>query len=126
MGKKVLNAKFFNHVVELLHAAKTNVARIVNSTMAHTYYEIGRMIVEEEQDRKGRAEYGKSLLQEWSGILTKEFGKGFSVTNLQQMRSFFITYQKQQTVSVKSGQSIQRTVHVESSIERNHIRMSKG
>ena len=46
------------------------------------------MIVEEEQKGKERAEYGKSLLKELSKVLSKEFGKGFSVTNLQQMKKF--------------------------------------
>ena len=57
------------------------------------------MIVEEVQNGKERAEYGKQILKELSDVLTKEFGKGFSVTNIQQMRSFYLAYEKQQTLS---------------------------
>lgn len=62
--------------------------------MLYTYFEIGRMIIEEEQNGEDRAEYGKYLLEELSGYLTKEFGKGFSVTNLKQMRKFYSVYAK--------------------------------
>ena len=76
--------------------------------MVYTYFEIGKVIVEEEQKGKSRAEYGKQILKGLSEKLTKEFGKGFSVTNLQQMRQFYLTYEKQQTPSVKSekGQTL--------------------
>lgn len=63
------------------------------------------MIIEEEQNGKERADYGKQLLSDLSQTLTKEFGKGFSVTNLQQMRQFYTVYSKQQTLSVKSEKS---------------------
>ena len=57
------------------------------------------MIVEEEQNGKGRAEYGIQLLNDLSHRLTKEFGKGFSTTNIKQMRSFYLAYSKGQTLS---------------------------
>lgn len=63
------------------------------------------MIIEEEQNGKERADYGKQLLSDLSQTLTKEFGKGFSVTNLQQMRQFYTVYSKKQTLSVKSEKS---------------------
>jgi hypothetical protein len=59
------------------------------------------MIVEEEQAGKERAEYGEKLISELSKRLSTEFGRGFSVTNLQQMRNFYLVYEKQQTLSVK-------------------------
>ena len=67
--------------------------------MVVTYYEIGRMIVGEEQLGKERAEYGKGILNELSKTLTLEFRKGFSVTNLKQMRYFYLIYQKGQKLS---------------------------
>jgi len=67
--------------------------------MVNTYFEIGRMIVEEEQAGRDRAGYGMQLLSELSGKLASEFGKGFSVTNLKQMRSFYLIYSKGQTLS---------------------------
>jgi hypothetical protein len=67
--------------------------------MVLTYFEIGRRIVEEEQNGEERAEYGKEHIPDLSRLLTKEFGKGFSATNLKQMRTFYIIYQKRQTLS---------------------------
>ena len=57
------------------------------------------MIVEEEQNGKERAEYGKQILKGLSEQLTKEFGKGFSVDNLQNMRKFYVTYSNYETLS---------------------------
>jgi len=60
--------------------------------MTKTYFLIGKRIVEEEQNGNKRAEYGKNLIKILSKKLTKEFGKGFSETNLEQMRKFFKVY----------------------------------
>jgi predicted nuclease of restriction endonuclease-like (RecB) superfamily len=89
-------------IKNLLDQARKQVVQTVNLTMVKTYFEIGKMIVEDEQNGENRAEYGKEILKNLSAELTKEYGKGFSVTNLQQMKNFFVTYQKQQTVSAKS------------------------
>lgn len=86
-------------VAELLKHARDTVVQTVNKTMVQTYYEIGKMIVEEEQKGKERAEYGQQLIEELSIKLLNEFGKGFSSTNIKQMRSFYLTYSKSQTVS---------------------------
>ena len=104
---------FYSQIVNLLQAARSSAVRAVNQAMVMAYFEVGRMIVEEEQNGSDRAEYGKSLLQGLSKVLTKEFGKGFSVTNIQQMRAFYLAYQKQQTLSVKSEKAIQQTLSVE-------------
>ena len=93
---------FYNKVADLLKEARKGIVQTVNKTMVYTYFEIGRMIVEEEQNGQERAEYGKQILKELSKRLTSEFGKGFSVTNLQQMKNFYNIYGKQQTLSVKS------------------------
>ncbi len=89
----------YNKVAELLKLAQDTVVQIVNKTMVQTYFEIGKMIVEEEQKGKERAEYGQQLIEELSIRLLNEFGKGFSSTNIKQMRSFYLTYSKSQTVS---------------------------
>ena len=81
--------------------ARRNVAIQVNNELITAYWNIGRVIVEYEQDNNKRAEYGQKTLKLLSRTLTKEFGKGFSVSNLQFMRRFYQTYQIQQTVSVK-------------------------
>ena len=67
--------------------------------MTKTYFLIGKRIVEEEQNGNKRAEYGKNLIKTLSKKLTKEFGKGFSETNLEQMRKFFKVYGIPQTLS---------------------------
>lgn len=54
--------------------------------MVYAYFEIGRMIMEEEQHGDNRASYGKQILRELSAYLTNIFGNGFSQTNLKQMR----------------------------------------
>lgn len=93
------NKVIFQQVAELLQNARQQVLRTVNSTMTITYFEIGRIIVEEEQNGKDRAEYGKQLLKGLSQQLTKEFGKGFSIRNLEQIRQFYITFSKSETLS---------------------------
>jgi predicted nuclease of restriction endonuclease-like (RecB) superfamily len=67
--------------------------------MVLAYFEIGKLIVEEEQSGKNRAEYGLQLINELSGSLSKQYGKGFSTTNIKQMRSFYLAYAKGQTLS---------------------------
>ncbi len=106
MSKNKIDTDFYNRVAELLKEARKNVVQIVNRTMVYTYFEIGRMIVEEEQNGKERAAYGKQILKELSNHLSTDFGKGFSVTNLQQMKNFYNVYGKQQTVSAKSENEI--------------------
>ena len=69
--------------------------------MVSTYFEIGKTIVDEEQNGAERAEYGKQLISGLSKRLSKEFGKGFSPTNIKQMRSFYVSYSKGQTLSDK-------------------------
>jgi predicted nuclease of restriction endonuclease-like (RecB) superfamily len=74
---------------ELVQQARQQLARSVNSAMVQTYWHIGRLIVEDEQGGEARAEYGKQQLEQLSARLTEEFGKGFDVRNLRNMRSFF-------------------------------------
>lgn len=87
-----IETAFLENVSELLIQARKNVKTAVNLSMVYTYYEVGRRIVLEEQKGKGRAEYGTFLMKELSGYLTKQLGKGFSVTNLKQMRQFYLIY----------------------------------
>lgn len=88
----VINQNFVNQIKDLLLSARRQVVRQVNQTMVYTYFEIGRMIVEEEQRDKERAGYGKNLLKDLSKELSKEFGRGFSVDNLERMRKFYRIY----------------------------------
>ena len=89
----------YNKIASILEESRKFVATTVNTAMVQTYFEIGRLIVEEEQHGNIRAEYGKETLKNLSIKLTANYGKGFSVTNLKQMRDFYLTYQIRQTVS---------------------------
>ncbi|MFH7015037.1 YhcG family protein [Flavobacterium sp. FlaQc-47] len=93
------NKIIFEQVAELLQNARQRVLSTVNSTMTITYFEIGRIIVEEEQKGKDRAEYGKQLLKSLSKQLTKEFGKGFSLVNLENIRKFYLTYSNSESLT---------------------------
>ena len=125
MSKNLQNTILFQQVVELLQNARQQVLRTVNSTMVYTYFEIGRMIVEEEQSGKNRAEYGKQILKGLSQQLTNELGKGYSLRNLEQIRKFYLIYsnsatvlrifdiQKTQTLSAQLLDNISQTLYAE-------------
>lgn len=123
MSKEVQNTNLFQQVAVLLKNAQQQVLRTVNSTMVFTYFEIGRMIVEEEQNGKERADYGKQVLKGLSVQLTKEFGKGFSLSNLEQIRKFYMIYSKSETLlrisQIQNSQSV--IVESESPISQSLI-----
>ena len=95
----------YQDIKSLLQNARSQVMRAVNTTMVHTYYEIGRLIVEHEQKGQEKAEYGKGTLKQLSDELTQEFGKGFSLRNIETMRKFYLTYRKTQTPSAELEKS---------------------
>ena len=84
--------EFLNKVSLLIEEAKKNVKTAVNIAMVYTYFEIGRMIIEEEQNGDNRAEYGKYIIRNLSSFLTEHYGKGYSVDNLKLIRRFYIIY----------------------------------
>ncbi len=119
-------SEFYNKVANLLKKARKSVVQTVNKTMVHTYFEIGRMIVEEEQNGKERAEYGKQILKELSKKLNAEFGKGFSQRNLEQMRQFYLVYSKTQTVSAEfnlSWSHYLKLMRIENEEERKYYQI---
>ena len=90
-----------NEVKEGLGKARSNVAITVNRELLVSYWKIGEIIVRYEQNEQIRAAYGEQTLKLLAKRLTKEFGKGFSRSNLQNMRLFYLNYQICQTVSGK-------------------------
>lgn len=92
------NDELYSQIASVLSKSRQFVVNTVNTTMVRTYFEIGRIIVENEQNGKSRAEYGKETLKNLSERLTKDFGKGFSVENLDRMRFFYRTYSNSSTV----------------------------
>ena len=93
--------QLFTKIAELIESARQKVATTVNLAMVYTYFEIGRMIIEDEQQGKTRADYGKHILKDLSKRLTEKFGKGFSERNIEQMRQFYRAYSIPQTVSAE-------------------------
>jgi hypothetical protein len=79
-------------VRELILAARRTAAVTVNSLQVITSFEIGRIIIEHEQQGIHRAEYGKMVLKALSERLTTEFGRGFSERNLEYMRKFYLNW----------------------------------
>ncbi len=79
-------------IQNILESSRKRVIQTVNFTMVMAYWKIGEIIVEEEQQGKERAEYGKYLLRELSIKLTNEFGNGFTVTSLKRMRQFYTAF----------------------------------
>lgn len=81
-----------SNIRKLLNQGRKKTAQAVNSIMVQTYWEIGRLIVEDEQQGNTRAEFGKGVLKSLSTELTKEFGKGFDASNLRHMRQFYLKF----------------------------------
>ena len=99
-----ISNNYINEIKRILKNARQKAYTAVNSAMVEAYWEIGRRIVEEEQNGKERAEYGKEILQNLSKELTEEFGKGYSYRTLREIRQFYLMFsdfEKWRTVSAK-------------------------
>jgi hypothetical protein len=84
----------YESIRQVLSTARAQAARAVNWTMVEAYWQIGRLIVEEEQQGQSRAEYGTRLIETLAERLVKEFGKGYEKRNLQYFRQFYLTFPK--------------------------------
>jgi len=91
----------FQNIAEIIQRARYQVQQSVNHAMVQSYWQIGRLIVENEQQGNSRAAYGKQQLQTLSTQLTDEFGKGFDASNLRNMRRFYLCFSKWDAVSHK-------------------------
>ena len=124
------NQQLLEDIKTLLHTSRQYLQQTVNTTMVQTYWNIGRLIVEDEQQGKERAEYGKKQLEQIAETLTQEFGKGFDATNLRKMRQFYQVFPIQDTVRlelswshyrrlmrIENGES--RAWYIQESIENN-------
>ena len=108
---KAVKRNLADRVIALVEDARKRVATAANVALVYTYYEVGRMIVEDEQGGKKRAAYGKAQLVDLSRKLTGRFGKGWSVENLKLMRRFFNVYSNwvngvypiEETANLQSG-----------------------
>ena len=91
LGEKIMKNNFYNDIKSILINARNKVYKTANFAMVEAYWNIGKIIID-EQGGKETAEYGQGLLQELSNQMTKDFGKGFTVTNLKYMRQFYLTF----------------------------------
>lgn len=99
-----ISNNYISEIKKILKNARQKAYTAINSAMVEAYWEIGRRIVEEEQNGKERAEYGKEILQNLSKELTEEFGKGYSYRTLREIRQFYLMFsdfEKWRTVSAK-------------------------
>lgn len=110
MKKEILDTKVLEDIRNLLVSSRQNLVQTVNSAMVQTYWNIGRIIVEDEQQGEQRAQYGKKQLEFISLKLTTEFGKGFDSRNLRNMRQFYITFPIWNAVSTKLSWTHYRTL----------------
>ncbi len=101
MQSLITNKKIIEDIKEVIVNSRQKVAYEVNNTMLLAYWNVGKIIVENEQNGNIKAEYGKQVMKELSKELRKILGSGFSVSNLFNMRRFYITYPKFQTLSGK-------------------------
>ncbi|MDO5090033.1 MAG: DUF1016 N-terminal domain-containing protein [Cardiobacteriaceae bacterium] len=104
-----------NSIAAIIEQARQHIRHSVNTAMVQSYWEIGRLIVEDEQHGEKRAAYGKAQLQTLSKALTARLGKGFDVTNLRNMRAFYLAFPIRETVSpVLSWSHYNRLTRIES------------
>jgi predicted nuclease of restriction endonuclease-like (RecB) superfamily len=97
--KELKTDKLFNAVKSFIEESRNAIAKQVNTATVFTYCYVGKMIVEDEQGGLERASYAKQTLKILSASLTKEFGRGYSVDNLESMRMFYIEYGNSETLS---------------------------
>jgi predicted nuclease of restriction endonuclease-like (RecB) superfamily len=119
----------YSEIKQLIEKAKSFIVQNVNTTLVFTNYHIGKMIVEDEQQGSKRAKYSEKTLGNLSKKLTKVFGKGYSVDNLQRMRSFYILYQERiyATASRKSLKKYETVSHKSSIIKsENTLPIQRG
>lgn len=95
---ETLKKQLFHSIKEIILQARQRVYRMVNSNLLDTYWQVGRLIVEDEQGGSARAEYGKAVLKDLAEQLTEEFGKGFDYTNLTNMRKFYLAFSNLDTL----------------------------
>ncbi len=87
------NQFLYTEVARIIAEAKITAFRSTNTVLLKMYWEIGKLIIEDEQKGKSRAEYGKTVLKNLANQLSLEFGKGFDDSNLRNMRNFFLAFE---------------------------------
>lgn len=99
--EKLPNNNYIEKAINILEFAREQVVKSVHHAMVFAHYELGRIIIEEEQEGKERAKYAKKTIEKLSKKLKKKYGRGYSIRNLEQMRQFYLVYSKAQTPSAE-------------------------
>lgn len=112
--------KLADNIACLVNETKSRLAQTVNVTLVATYWNIGKYIVEFEQQGNAKAKYGTSLLSSLAKLLRMKLGKGYSHPNLNNMRKFYLFYPIFQTVSEKlSWSHICELITIDDELERS-------
>jgi hypothetical protein len=101
--KHIESPRLFDRIVEILETARKTAYRSINNTMVTAYWNIGKEIIEDEQQGELRAEYGKAIIMELSQKLTGLYGRGFDPSNLRYMRLFYQKFSICDALSHKSS-----------------------
>ena len=101
----------YSRIAKIIEDARYQVAQTANLAMVHCYYEIGRMIVADEQNGKARADYGQKTLQALSKRLTDSYGKGFSHRNLKLFRQFYLAYSTRNAIGQTASAQLKQSAH---------------
>jgi len=107
----------------IVEQARGQVKQTVNTAMLQAYWQIGRLIVEDEQGGETRAAYGKATLKRLSQQLSTDYGRGFDITNLRNMRRFYLAFEKRDAVRLELSWTHYRVLlRVDNSSARNWYR----
>ena len=116
--------QFYDDVRSILQTARNSAYKSVNSIMSKAYWDIGKRIVEQEQNGTDRAKYGDYIIRKLSKDLSGEFGTGFSIANLPNCRQFYRTYPKDSigytACSQLSWSHLRNIMRLDSEEERNY------
>ena len=115
---ETISLNFYENIKKLMNESKKHIVNYVNTTMLFTYWNIGKLIVE-EQGGSSKAKYGNKLISELSKQMTFDFGKGFDERNLRYMRQFYLSFPKWNTVCSELTWTHYRTLM---RVEEQHIR----
>ena len=91
-------SKLYKEICSILNTARANAYKAVNFAMVTSYWSIGQVIVEDEQNGNERAEYGKAVLEGLSKKLTAEFGQGYDVRELRKIRQFYLEFKNRDSL----------------------------
>lgn len=119
-NKNTIPEGLYTAIASVIQQARQQVKQAVNQQMVQVYWHIGRLIVEQEQQGQERAEYGKQQLDHLSMRLRGDFGKGFDVSNLRNMRQFYLTFPKRDALRLELSWTHYRSlIRIENPVARD-------